>query len=133
MKALPIRILIVEDSEDDEALLMRQLAKVGLHTQVKVITDGGAAFAYLSEEKHGAEKLVAVFLDLQLPTFTGEQLLTTIRSQDRTRHLPVILMTSSNAPDEIERCRTLGISSFVAKPVTFLTFTNAVADTFHRG
>ena len=133
MKTLPIRILVVEDNGDDEALLMRQLAKVQLHTQVKVINDGGAAFAYLSDENQQAEELVAVFLDLQLPIFTGEQLLEVIRSQERTRHLPVILMTSSNSPEEIERCRALGISSFVAKPITFSTFANAVADTFHAG
>jgi two-component system, response regulator len=131
MKPLPPKILIVEDNADDEALLMRQLEKADLHTRVKVIQDGGQALAYLVNEEHACENLVAIFLDMQLPTLTGLQLLRSIRSLERISHLPVFLMTSSNDPKEIEHCRVLGISAFVPKPVTFATFTNAVASTFH--
>jgi two-component system, response regulator len=131
MKTLPTKILIVEDNPDDEALLMRQLEKADLHTQVKVIPDGGQALAYLMNKEHGGENLLAIFLDMNLPTLTGVQLLRAIRTLDRLSHLPVILMTSSNAPNEIEQCRALGISAFVPKPVTFATFARAVADTFH--
>jgi two-component system response regulator len=131
MKTPPTKILIVEDNPDDEALLMRQLEKADLHTQVKVIPDGGQALAYLMNKEHGGESLVAIFLDMKLPTLTGVQLLRAIRTMDRLSHLPVILMTSSNDPNEIERCRALGISAFVPKPVTFATFANAVASTFH--
>jgi CheY-like chemotaxis protein len=131
MKALPIKILIVEDNADDEALLMRQLEKADLHTQVKVIPDGGQALAYLMNEAHGCENLVTVFLDMQLPTLTGLQLLRAIRTMERLSHLPVVLMTSSNDPMEIERCRTLGISAFVPKPVTFAAFARAIASSFH--
>ena len=131
MKTLPTKILIVEDNPDDEALLMRQLEKADLHTQVKVIPDGGQALAYLMNQAHGCENLVAIFLDMMLPTLTGVQLLRAIRTLDRLSHLPVILMTSSNDPTEIERCRGLGISALVPKPVTFVAFANAVAHTFH--
>lgn len=131
MKSLPTKILIVEDDSDDEALLMRQLEKADLHTQVKVIADGGEALAFLLDKKHECENLVAIFLDLQLPNLTGLQLLTAIRTLDRTKSLPVILMTSSNDPRDLERCRTLGVSAFVSKPVKFSAFVNAVAGTFH--
>jgi CheY-like chemotaxis protein len=90
------------------------------------------ALAYLVNEEHACENLVAIFLDLQLPTLTGLQLLRGIRSLERISHLPVFLMTSSNDPKEFEHCRLLGISGFVPKPVTFATFTNAVASTFHK-
>jgi two-component system, response regulator len=131
MKTLPARILIVEDNTDDEALLMRQLSKADLHTQVKVIPDGGKAVDYLSREEHAAT-LVAVFLDLDLPTLRGVELLKYIRSFERTRHIPVILMTSSNSPGEIEQCRELGISSFVQKPVTFASFAKSIVDALHQ-
>ena len=131
MKTPPTKILIVEDNPDDEALLMRQLEKADMHTQVKVIPDGGQALAYLMNKELGGESLVAIFLDMKLPTLTGVQLLRAIRTMDRLCHLPVILMTSSNDPTEIERCRVLGISAFVLKPVTFATFALAVASTFH--
>ena len=131
MKTPPTKILIVEDNPDDEALLMRQLEKADLHTQVKVIPDGGQALAYLMNEEHRGENLVAIFLDMKLPTLNGVQLLRAIRTLDRLSHLPVILITASTDLKEIERCRALGISAFVPKPVTFATFAHAVADTFH--
>ncbi len=109
---------------------MRQLTKADLHTQVKVIPDGGTAFAYLADENHKAENLSAVFLDLQLPTLSGIALLAAIRSQERIKHLPVILITSSTAEEDLDKCRAMGISAFVSKPVTFSKFANAVADAF---
>ena len=130
MEAIPIRILIVEDNPDDEALLLRQLKKAQLDSHVKIIADGGTALEFLRDESFKFEELVTVFLDLKLPRVGGIQLLEAIRSQERTRHLPVVLMTSSNAPEEINRCRELG-AAFVPKPVTFSTFTKAVADSFH--
>jgi two-component system response regulator len=131
MKTLPTRILIVEDNADDEFLLMRQLQKTDLHAQVKVIADGGQALAFLMAERQTCESLVAIFLDLQLPTLSGLQLLKAIRTLERTMHLPVVVMTSSKDPRQVDECRALGISGFVDKPVTFSTFTNAIAGTFH--
>ena len=68
---------------------------------------------------------------MQLPTLTGIRLLEAVRNDDRIRHLPVIVMTSSNDPAELERCRELGVFSFVQKPLTFASFAKAFADTFH--
>lgn len=127
---ISIRILIVEDNPDDEILLLRQLQKAKLDSQVKIIADGRTALEFLRDESGKSEDLVAVFLDLQLPRVSGLQLLEAIRSQERTKHLPVVLMTSSNAPRETNRGRELG-AAFVTKPVTFSSFTKAVADSFH--
>jgi two-component system, response regulator len=132
MKNLPTRILIVEDNVDDEALLLRQLKKADLHRQVKIISDGGIALDYLSNEQSQCENLLAVFLDLQLPTVDGLRLLESIRSQERIRHLRVILMTSSDAHDQIERCHALK-ASFVPRPLTFTSFARALAGSFHDG
>ncbi len=131
MNALPTRILIVEDNADDEILLLRQLKQSHLHQQVRVISDGGVALDYLTDAQSESEGLIAVFLDLNLPTVTGLQLLEGIRANERTRHLPVILMATSNTPDDLNRCRELGVSAFVNKPISFTAFTKAVADTFH--
>jgi len=130
-KKVSPRILIIEDNPDDETLLLRQLKKAKLSTQVRVIADGGRARDYLTDPRFKAEDLIAVFLDLQLPTLGGLQLLEIIRADERIRHLPVILMTSSNAQEQIDRCRELGVSSYVRKPVTFSAFAKAIADSFH--
>ena len=125
------RILIIEDNPDDEILLLRQLKKAKLDEHVKVIADGARALRFLTDPTQKCENLVAVFLDLQLPTLGGINLLEAIRADERLRHLPVIVMTSSNVPEEMERCRQLGVSSYVQKPVGFSAFAKAVADSFH--
>jgi|SRR6202050_5958493 len=124
------RILIVEDNADDEALLLHQINKAQFAEQVKVIRDGLEAlnFLMLSEAEH----LVALFLDLKLPSLNGLLLLEKVRAHERVRNLPVIVMTSSNSPEDLSRCAALGVSSFVQKPVSFTAFSKAIADTFHR-
>lgn len=123
--------MIVEDNPDDEALLMRQLHKAGLDKHVKVIADGKLALAFLTEKSSPGEELIALFLDLKLPGISGLQILEKIKSQDHTRNLPVIVMTSSNSQDDLEKCRQYGVSCYVQKPITFANFTKAVADSFH--
>jgi CheY-like chemotaxis protein len=124
------RILMVEDNLDDVELLMRQLKKANLEEQVMVIGDGRLAldFLTLSESEH----LVALFLDLKLPSMSGLQLLEQVRSYDKTRHLPVIVMTSSNSQEDLQKCQELGVLSYVQKPVSFEAFSKAVANTFHQ-
>ena len=130
MESSKTRILIVEDNPDDGALLMRQLRKAQLGEQIKMIGDGRQALDFLMLAE--ADHLIAIFLDLKLPTLSGLSLLEKIRTDDRRRHLPVIVMTSSNSPKDLESCKALGVSSYVQKPVTFTAFSKAVADTFHR-
>jgi two-component system response regulator len=125
------RILIIEDNPDDEALLLRQLKKAEMEQHIKVIRDGGKAIQYLTDERFKCEKLAAVFLDLHLPTTCGLTILETIRSDDLLRDLPVIVMSSSNSPEELRRCQELGVSCYVQKPLTFTSFAKAFADSFH--
>lgn len=125
------RILIVEDNVDDETLLRRQLKKAGLEKQIDVFHDGGKALEYLSNSRFQCEELAAVFLDLCLPTIHGLKILEAIRSSERLKHLPVIIMTSSNSPEELNRCKELGVLSCVGKPLTLASFSKAFADCFH--
>ena len=124
------RILIVEDNLDDVELLMRQLKKANLAEHVMVISDGRLAleFLTLSESEH----LVALFLDLKLPSLDGLQLLAKIREHEKVQNLPVIVMTSSNSAEDLQKCKELRVLSYVQKPVTFEAFRKAVANTFHR-
>ncbi|MEI9999596.1 MAG: response regulator [Verrucomicrobiota bacterium] len=125
------RILIVEDNADDGELLMRQLKKARLGDHVKVIRDGSQAIQFLTDATSGAGHLIAMFLDLQLPSLDGLSVLEQVRAHESICRLPVIVMTSSNSQEDLHRCRVLGVSSYVQKPVTFSAFTKAVADTFH--
>jgi two-component system response regulator len=127
----PVRqILIIEDNADDQLLLMRQLKRAGLGQHIKIITDGGEALAFLTDERFKREDLAAIFLDLKLPKVSGLRLLEAIRSDLKIIDIPVVVMTSSNEPHDLEECRHLGVYSFVPKPLTFSSFAKAFADTF---
>ena len=123
------RILIVEDNPSDEELLLRQLKKAGFASQVRVIANGAEALSFLQK---ASDDLVAVFLDLHLPALNGLDILEKVRADARLKALPVVVMTSSNHPDEIEKCHRLGVSGYVQKPVTLTSFSKAIADVFHK-
>ena len=127
----PRRILIIEDNPNDEELLLRQLKKAQMDRHVRVINDGQKALMFLTNERNQCEDLAAVFLDLKLPSLNGLRVLEAIRASERLQDLAVIVMTSSNDPEDLERCRHLGVGCFVEKPLTFSSFAKAFADTFH--
>ena len=129
---LPVRVLVVEDNADDRDLLLRQLRKTGMADHVKFISDGKEALAYLTvPDLLPVHELIAIFLDLNLPTLNGLDLLRKLRQGDRFQTTPVIVMTSSNNPQDLEECRRLKVTQYVSKPVTLSSFSKAVADVFH--
>jgi CheY-like chemotaxis protein len=125
------RILIIEDNPDDEELLLHQLRKAHLDQHVKVISDGRSAIEYLRETGSRNEEIIALFLDLHLPIVSGLQVLEQVRLNEQTSDLPVIVVTSSNSPEDLEKCHRLGVSCYVQKPITLTTFSKAIADSFN--
>jgi two-component system response regulator len=126
----PVRVLVVEDDFDDGDLLVRQLHKNNCEGHVKVIPDGGEAWNFLMA-KDSCASLVAIFLDLNLPSVSGMKLLRKIKSRVELCTTPVFVMTSSNRPQDLNECSRLGVDGYIAKPVTYLAFAQAVAGLFH--
>lgn len=131
----PLRILVVEDSAYDQELLRQQLQKTHLDQSVAFVSDGLEALDLLcgSEAQMVRQELIALFLDLQLPGMSGIELLRHIRSIPEMETLPVIVITGSRNPQYLEECQHLKVVSYIEKPVTFHSFSKAVADVFHRG
>jgi two-component system response regulator len=128
-----VRVLVVEDNADDRELLLRQLRKSGMDSHVKFISNGQEALDFLTHP-HAvslADELIAIFLDLKLPSLSGLELLRRLRLHDSLQDIPVIVMTSSNDPNDLDECRRLKVTNYVSKPVTFTSFSKAVADVFH--
>ena len=127
-----VKVLVVEDNADDRELLMRQLRKSGLGEHVKFISDGKEAHDFLTgPEAPRPDELIIILLDLRLPSLSGLELLRRLRALPRFHSLPVTVMTSSNDPRDLEECRRLNVVNYLNKPVTFDSFSKAVADIFH--
>jgi CheY-like chemotaxis protein len=132
MNKNPVRVVVIEDNADDRELLLRQLRKSGMAEHVKFIDNGQEALDFLLNPRtpHLVDDLIAVFLDLKLPTLSGLELLRCLRANDKFKELPIIVMTSSNNPKDVEECQRLKVTHYVSKPVSFTTFSKAVADVF---
>ncbi len=121
------KILLVEDSRDDVELTMRAFKSNNITTEVVVASDGAAALEYLfgSEVRPASELPAIVLLDLNLPKLNGLEVLQRIRADERTRLLPVIILTSSTEERDMMEGYALGANSYVKKPVDFVEFTQA--------
>jgi two-component system response regulator len=124
-------ILLVEDNADDEALTLRALNKNNLLNEVVVARDGAEALDYLfaegQYEGRDASQLPAmVLLDIQLPKIDGFGVLKRVRSEERTRYLPVVILTSSAEQEDILSGYGLGANSYIRKPVDFDEFIETV-------
>ncbi len=124
----PGKILLVEDNPDDVALTMRALKNHHITNEVVVAADGVAALDYLLgvDGGSGSDELPAVvLLDLKLPRVNGLEVLQRIRADERTRLMPVVILTSSDEERDVIDGYSLGANSFVRKPVDFVEFTEA--------
>jgi two-component system response regulator len=122
------KILLVEDNPDDAALTMRALKSHNITNEVVVARDGVEAIEYLlgpGAVPAVVQSLAVVLLDLKLPKLTGLEVLQRIRADERTRLLPVVILTSSDEERDVIDGYRLGANSYVRKPVDFVEFTEA--------
>ncbi|MBC7977335.1 MAG: response regulator [Myxococcales bacterium] len=123
-------ILLVEDRADDVELTLRAFAKSRITHEVVVCRDGAEALDFLfARGQHGdrTELPEVVLLDLNLPKISGLDVLRELRGDERTRRLPVVVLTSSNEPQDIASSYDLGANSFMQKPVDFGAFVEAAS------
>ena len=124
-------ILLVEDNPDDVELTLRALKKFNVTNKVVVVTDGAEALDYLFctgayADRDQSTKLAVVLLDLKLPKVDGLDVLRRLRADDRTKLLPVVILTTSKDENDIFNGYKLGCNSYVRKPVDFVQFSEAV-------
>ena len=124
-------ILLVEDNPDDEILTLRALKKANVANRIEVVRDGAEALdfvfgggRYAGRDTSDTPQLM--LLDLKLPKVSGLQVLERIRSDERTRRIPVVILTSSTEEVDIKTGYDLHANSFVSKPVNFQEFSEVV-------
>ena len=123
-------ILLVEDNPDDEALTLRAFKKHNITNEVVVAHDGAEALEYLFGTGRYAGRDLRlmpqlILLDLKLPKVDGLEVLRQLRADDRTRLLPVVVLTSSTEERDLVESYRLGANSYVRKPVDFTQFVEA--------
>ncbi|MBT3533114.1 MAG: response regulator [Rhodospirillaceae bacterium] len=126
-----LMILLVEDNPDDELLTMRELRRQNVANEIFVVRDGAEALEFLFAEgayadRDGAEMPALILLDLKLPKVDGLEVLKRIRADERTRVVPVTVLTSSDEQKDMVESYNLGANSYVRKPVDFEQFREAV-------
>jgi CheY-like chemotaxis protein len=124
-------ILLVEDNPDDEALAIRALKRHHISNELIVAHDGVEALDYLfgtgvHEGRDVQVKPTVVLLDLKLPRLDGIEVLRRIRSDDRTKLLPVVILTTSSEEQDMLDSYSLGCNSYIRKPVDFMQFSEAI-------
>ncbi|MEY2532052.1 MAG: hypothetical protein QOI96_2137 [Verrucomicrobiota bacterium] len=126
MKQL-VEILLVEDDPRDVKLTMRAFEKAQITNPVHVVSDGVEALDFVFAigpyaDRSGARQPQVILLDLNLPKKSGLEVLREIKSDKRTQHIPVIILTVSNRDQDINECRRLGAETYIVKPVDFQNF-----------
>jgi two-component system response regulator len=124
-------ILLVEDNPDDEELTRRALAKNKIVNAVNVARDGAEALDFMfcrgaHADRDPADLPTVILLDLKLPKIDGLEVLKQLRANERTRLLPIIILTSSKEEQDLIRGYRLGANSYIRKPVDFDQFVGAI-------
>lgn len=126
-----VEVLLVEDNPYDAELILRTFRKQGLANEVIWLKDGAAALEYLfgadgDTAAPGGFPSKLVVLDLKLPKVDGHDVLRRLKTDPRTRSIPVVILTSSREESDIMRSYDEGVNSYIVKPVDFDKFTAAV-------
>jgi CheY-like chemotaxis protein len=119
-------ILLVEDNPLDADLIRRALEKSDPNLRLEIARDGEEAIAFLKRWEAGSTPPVFIMLDLKLPKVDGLEVLRIIKSSQRFRILPIVVLTSSNEISDIQHAYALGANSYILKAIDYDEFSNAV-------
>jgi len=129
-----IDVLLVEDNVDDAELAMRELKKSQVRNNLLHVKDGEEALDFIFaigkfaglREIQNVPKLI--LLDIQMPKVNGIEVLEKIKADERTKAIPVVILTSSNQSPDIKKCYGLGVNSYIIKPVEFEAYAKAIKE-----
>jgi len=124
----PFSVVLIEDDEGHASLINRNLQRAGVLNPITRLRDGHEALAWFfgpNAETHAHDQTVVV-LDLNLPDIDGFEILRRLKASEETRRIPVIVLTTTDNPSDIDRCYTLGCNAFMIKPVGYEDFSEAI-------
>ena len=128
-----VEILLVEDNPNDVELTLRALKKNNLANKVHVVTDGAEALDFVFAKNKYSKRNIedapkVILLDLKLPKIDGLEVLKKVKSDEKTKTIPVVVLTSSKEESDIIASYQFGVNSYIVKPVNFDQFVKAVSE-----
>jgi CheY-like chemotaxis protein len=133
MNRRPIQMLLAEDNGSDADLILASLAKVGLAEAIHVVHDGVETLDFVFCRGEYADRvddssLRVIVLDVKLPKIDGFEVLGELKGDSRSRHIPIVMLTSSNIDRDVARAYDLGANSYLQKPVDFERFRETIRE-----
>lgn len=128
-----VEILLVEDSPQDLELALRALRKSNLANHIQVARDGAEALDFIFCEgefstRKPQDTPKVILLDLKLPKVDGLEVLRRVKGDENTKHIPIVVLTSSKEQSDLVESYRLGVNSYIVKPVNFESFSRAVQE-----
>jgi CheY-like chemotaxis protein len=125
-----VTIVMVEDDEGHARLIEKNVRRAGVNNQIVPFTDGTSALDFLLGKDRSGDvsinRYLLILLDLNLPDMSGIDILEKVKSNQHTKRLPVIILTTTDDEREIQRCYDLGANVYITKPVDYENFAHAI-------
>ncbi len=123
-----VNIVMVEDDEGHARLIEKNIRRAGISNDIRHFLDGTSALDYLFNDPHGPafNGPALILLDLNLPDMSGTSILEKVKSDDKLKRTPVVVLTTTDDKVEIQRCYDLGCNVYVTKPVNYESFADAI-------
>ena len=124
--AEPFTVVLIEDDEGHASLIRKNLQRVGVLNPIIHLKDGAEAMAYFFAGELKSHDKTVVVMDLNMPGIDGFDILRHLKADESTRKMPVIVLTTTDNPKDIDRCYALGCNAFMTKPIGYDDFSEAI-------
>jgi CheY-like chemotaxis protein len=119
-------LLVAEDDDGHFALIHKNLRRSGLKNQIIRFTDGQQVLDYFKTKEKAAQHACILLLDLRLPKISGLEVLEYLKTKPEFKRIPIIVLTTANAQQDVEQCHALGCALYIIKPIEYDAFVEAI-------
>jgi CheY-like chemotaxis protein len=130
MTTTPVSIVMIEDDEGHARLIEKNIRRAGISNEIIPFSLGSEALAFIAAKSQSGhpedDRRILILLDLNLPDMSGLDILAKVKADERSKRIPIIVLTTTDDKIEIQRCYELGCSAYVKKPLEYEAFANSV-------